>query len=157
MEYENHTPEVQSEKHVKTAYTPNLTCFRTILLILASSLLYKISDNSSENMFLGQQRIGEKQWQKEMWKEHMESRTKSGSRSGHCFHRIFPNPEVVVHGWTTGRPWKPYYMCSAPAANGRRCLAAWVLPARYTTAFRSGEEPACLSACGKPGFWNTLS
>ena len=103
------------------------------------------------------QRIGEKQWQKEMWIERIGSRTNSGSRSNHCFRRSFPNPEVVVHGWMTGGPWKPYYMYSAPAANGRRCHAAWVLRVQYTTAFRSGEEPACLSACGKPGFWNTLN
>ena len=66
MEYKNHTPEAQSEKHVKTAYNLALPCFTTIFPALASSLLYKLSDNSSENMFLGQQELSSENRRKAM-------------------------------------------------------------------------------------------
>ena len=39
-----------------------------------------------------------------------------------------------------------------PNVSGRRCRTALAHPAQCMTAFRSGEKPAYLSACGKPGF-----
>jgi hypothetical protein len=85
------------------------------------------------------------------------SQIRSGSRSSHCSHRNYPGQMVGVHGWTTGRQWKPYYMCSASVIGGVRCREVLGHQAQCESAFRNGARQVCFSACGELISWHTTS